>query len=134
MMVYHIAYLVTWWPSWWLRESPRYLIPSNECSMISFSFPTRLLCIRPSFWVLSRILGPIPSISAILEKNTHQWYKPSYIYFNVAFSILKYKNCGISIILPTYLNQIAKLICNYGESRCIMSWRFHPLSHFVNTH
>ena len=79
-MVYHIAYLVTWWPSW-LRESPRYLIPSNECSMISFAFPTRLLCMRSSFWVLSRILGPIPSISAILEKNTHQWNKPSYIFF-----------------------------------------------------
>ena len=129
-MVYHKAYLVTWWPSW-LRESPRYLIPSNECSMISFAFPTRLLCTRSSFWVLSRILGPIPSISAILEKNTHQWNKPCYIFL---FPILKYKNCGIPNILPTYLNQIAKLICNYGESRCIMSWRFHPLSHFVNTH
>ena len=129
MMVYHIAYLVTWWPSWWLRESPRYLIPSNECSMISFSFPTRLLCIRPSFWVLSRILGPIPSISAILEKKI-----PINGINQAIYIILKYKNCGISIILPTYLNQIAKLICNYGESRCIMSWRFHPLSHFVNTH
>ena len=125
-MVYHIAYLVTWWPSW-LRESPRYLIPSNECSMISFAFPTRLLCMRSSFWVLSRILGPIPSISAILEKIPING-------INQAIHIIKYKNCGISIILPTYLNQIAKLICNYGESRCIMSWRFHPLSHFVNTH